>query len=148
MQLLKERPKTFEDCVAFARQAFEHYFNHAVKQLLHVYPLDAKTKEGAPFWTLPKRAPAPLVFDETNMLHLQFISATACLQATIFKIPIPSEKPRSDEFRMALGKLAATIQVKDFVPDERTAKEIQASVDKASTQGQEGQKEEGMGAEE
>jgi len=148
VKLLKERPKTFEDCVAFARKAFEHYLNHAVRQLLHVYPLDAKTKEGAPFWTLPKRAPAPLVFDETNLLHLQFISATACLQATVFKIPIPSEKPRSDEFRIELGKMATTIQVEEFVPDEEAAKEIQASVDKATSKGQEGPDEEGKEAEE
>ena len=83
VKLLKERPKTFEDCVAFARKAFEYYFNHVVRQLLHVDPLDAKTKEGAPFWTLPMRAPAPLVFDETNLLHLKFISSTSCLQATV-----------------------------------------------------------------
>jgi ubiquitin-activating enzyme E1 len=148
VKLLKDRPKTFDDCVAFARKAFEHYFNHAIKQLLHVYPLDAKTKEGAPFWTLPKRAPAPLVFDETNMLHLQFLSATACLQATVFKIPIPSAKPRSDEFRIELGKMATAIKVEEFVPDEQAAKEIQASVDKAASKGKEGEGDEGEEAEE
>lgn len=63
LDLLKERPKTFEDCVAYARLQFEKYFNHDVKQLLHVYPLDAKTKEGNPFWSLPKRPPTPLVVD-------------------------------------------------------------------------------------
>lgn len=76
---MKDRPTSFDDCVVYARKAFEHYFNHAVKQLLHVYPLDAKTKDGAPFWTLPKRPPTPLIFDEKNMLHLNFIAATACL---------------------------------------------------------------------
>lgn len=63
LTLLEERPKTFADCVADARLQFEKFFNHDVKQLLHVYPLDAKTKEGAPFWSLPKRPPTPVVFD-------------------------------------------------------------------------------------
>jgi len=79
---------------------------------------------------------------------LQFISATACLQATVFKIPIPSEKPRSDEFRIELGKMATAIQVGEFVPDEKAAKEIQASVDKAASKGKEGQSDEDKDAEE
>jgi hypothetical protein len=69
LNLLLERPKDFGDCVKHARLQFEKYFNHDVKQLLHVYPLDAKTKEGAPFWSLPKRPPTPLIFDAHNTLH-------------------------------------------------------------------------------
>jgi len=41
LKLLAGRPKTFADCVEYARLQFEKYFNHALKQLLHVYPLDA-----------------------------------------------------------------------------------------------------------
>jgi hypothetical protein len=130
LSLLRERPKTFEDCVEHAREAFEHYFNHAVRQLLHVYPLDATTKEGAPFWSLPKRPPTPLVFDAENMLHLKFIASMACLRATIFRVKIPSDTPRTDEFRRLVGKMAAAVKVSDFVPDEAAAKEIQDSVDK------------------
>lgn len=48
---------------------FEKLFNHDVRQLLHVYPLDAKTKEGAPFWSLPKRPPTPIDFTPTDPLH-------------------------------------------------------------------------------
>lgn len=130
ISLLEARPGSFADCVGHARLQFEKYFNHDVKQLLHVYPLDAKTKEGAPFWSLPKRPPTPVVFDPNDMLHVAFISAMACLQATVFKVPIPSDKPRSEEFKRKVGAEAAAIVVPEFKVDESAAKEIQDSVNK------------------
>lgn len=39
-------PKTFDDCIRYARLKFEKYYHHDILQLLHVYPLDFKTKEG------------------------------------------------------------------------------------------------------
>lgn len=30
---------------------------------MHTYPLDAVTKEGKLFWTLPKRPPTPVEFN-------------------------------------------------------------------------------------
>lgn len=146
-KLLSARPKTFADCVKYARLQFEKYFNHDVKQLLHVYPLDAQTKEGAPFWSLPKRAPTPLVFDAEDILHLQFMAATSCLQARIFKIKIPTDKPRTDDFRKEVGQMALKVVVPDFVPDDAAAQEIQASVAKGKEE-EEAAKEEGAGQEE
>lgn len=64
--MLKKRPQTWMDCIEFARMKFEKLFNHDVRQLLHVYPLDSKTKEGTNFWTLPKRPPTPIEFDMNN----------------------------------------------------------------------------------
>lgn len=150
LKLLTGRPKTFADCVEYARLQFEKYFNHAVKQLLHVYPLDAKTKEGAPFWSLPKRAPTPVVFDVENMLHLQFIAATSCLRATVFKVKIPSDKPRTDAFRKEVGQMALKVAVPDFTLDDSATKEIQASVDKDKEEAAKKEKEEedGTGQEE
>lgn len=141
LELLRNRPKTFDDCIEFARLEFEKYFNHDVKQLLHVYPLDAKTKEGNLFWSLPKRPPTPEVFDPENMFHLQFLSAMACLRATIFKIKIPSQTPRSEAFRRELGKKALEFKVPEFKPDDAAAKEIQASVDKDQNKNQEQEEE-------
>ena len=67
----------------------------------------------------------------------------ACLRSKIFKINIPSETPRTDDFRKEVGKMAASVKVKEFVPDDDAAKEIQASVEKESTknEGEEGQEE-------
>lgn len=69
IKILKSRPKTFDQCVEFARMKFEKYFNHDIKQLLHVYPLDTKTKDGNLFWTMPKRPPVPTEFEKKNPLH-------------------------------------------------------------------------------
>ena len=56
----------------------------------------------------------------------------ACLRAMIFNVPIPSEAPRSEEFRKEVGAIAAQIKVPEFVPNDEKAKEIQASVNKES----------------
>lgn len=91
---------------------------------MHVYPLDAKTKDGNLFWSLPKRAPVPAVYDPTNSLHIQFITSMACLRANVFKIEIPSKTPRTEEFRKEIGLLADKFKVPEFVPNDEKAKEI------------------------
>lgn len=140
VKLLKRRPLDFEDCVRYARMKFEKLFNHDVRQLLHVYPLDAKTKEGAPFWSLPKRPPTPIDFDPEDILHCQYITAIACLRANVFKVKIPSKTPRTEEFRRECGKVATKFEVPKFVPNDEKAKEIQASVIKEEKKGDEEEK--------
>lgn len=95
-----------------------------------MYPLDAKTKDGSLFWSLPKRPPLPIDFDPSNPIHCQFVTSMACLRATIFKLEIPSKTPRSEEFRKEVGLIASKIKVPEFVPNDEKAKEIQASVQK------------------
>ena len=121
------------DCVEYARMRFEKLFNHDIKQLLHVYPLDAVTKDGTPFWTLPKRPPTPIVFDKDSSLHCTFINSMACLRAHMFFVDVPSKEPRTDAFKKFCGEIASEIQVPDFVPNEEKAKAIQESVNKEST---------------
>jgi hypothetical protein len=130
IKILNKKPQTFKDCVFYARKKFEKFFSHDIQQLLHVYPLTSKTKDGNPFWTLPKRPPTPIVFNPEDPLHCLFISSMACLRATIFKIPIPSELPRSEVFRKELGEMASNFEMSKFVPNDEKAKEIQASVQK------------------
>lgn len=142
LRILEKRPKNFDDCVRHARLKFEKYFNHDIRQLLHVYPLDAKTKEGNPFWSLPKRPPTHQEFDKNNELHVNFVSAIACLRATVFKVKIPSETPRVAEFKKQIAELASKIHVPEFVPNDEKAKEIQDSVNKEGKKGQEEEKKE------
>lgn len=73
VKMLNKRPKSFGECVEYARLQFEKLFSHAVRQLIYTYPLDAKTKEGNLFWTLPKRPPTHIEFDKNNLLHATFI---------------------------------------------------------------------------
>lgn len=83
-------PKNFEDCIAYAITKFYKYFRDDIMQLLYTYPLDAKTKDGEPFWKLPKRPPTPIMkFDPENILHCTFIASMAVMVAKVYKIPYP-----------------------------------------------------------
>ena len=124
IKLLEKKPENFKDCVHYARMKFEKYFNHNLRQLLHVYPLDAKTKDGNLFWSSPKRPPIPIVFDKDNQLHCMLITSLACLRANIFGVKIPTETPRVEEFRKEIGELASHFAVPEFVPNDEKAKEI------------------------
>jgi hypothetical protein len=146
--LLKKRPKNFMDCIEFARMRFEKLFNHDVKQLLYTYPLDKVDKDGKPFWKLPKRPPVPLNFDHENLLHCTFVASMACLRATIFFIDIPSDAPRSEEFRRDCGDMATNFEPEEFTPDESKAKEIADSVDKEEKKDDTGEEEKKDGEEE
>jgi len=86
-ELVQYAPRSFMDCVAAARLKFEHDFNHTIKQLITNFPLDCVTKEGALFWSGPKRAPSPIDFDVKNPLHLSYVTALANLRAEVFGIP-------------------------------------------------------------
>lgn len=62
-----ERPTTFEQCIVWARFQFEEKYANEIKQLLYSFPKDALTSSGQPFWSGPKRAPEPLVFDPDDV---------------------------------------------------------------------------------
>lgn len=107
LKMLQKRPKNFNDCIEYARKRFEKYFSKDIKQLLHVYPLETKTKEGTLFWSLPKRPPTPSLFDKNDALHCIFVASLACLRATVYFVPIPTKTPRTEEFRKHCGEIAS-----------------------------------------
>ncbi len=55
--MVSKGPKSFNECVTYAVHKFYKYFRDDIMQLLYTYPYDAKTKNGEPFWKLPKRPP-------------------------------------------------------------------------------------------
>ena len=140
VSLLKKRPTNFQDCIKYARQKFQKYFVNDIRQLLYTYPIDAKTKEGNPFWSLPKRPPTEIAFDPKNPLHAHFVSACACLRANVFNIPIPKDS-RTNEGRLKIAEEAAKVEVVDFKPSAEKAKEIASQVDKEVKKGEEEEKE-------
>lgn len=77
----------FDNCVRLARLCFDDYYNFTIRDLLSLFPKDAKDKEGAPFWSGPKRCPSPITFDASNKDHIGFIIAYANLIAASLKIP-------------------------------------------------------------
>jgi ubiquitin-activating enzyme E1 len=127
--LLKKKPTTFDDCIRYARQKFQKYFVNDIRQLMFTYPLDAKTKQGAPFWSLPKRPPTEIQFDPKDALHASFITAIACLRANIFNIPTPTDA-RKETGKLKIAEEAAKVKVVDYKPSEEKKAKISAEVDK------------------
>jgi len=52
-----KRPKTFDDCISWAREIFEERYSYAHKQLLYNFPKDYVDQQGVPFWSGAKRPP-------------------------------------------------------------------------------------------
>ena len=103
------KPKSFDDCVKWARQLFQDYYFNTISQLLYNFPPDhvrvgrrgssdmfldhigplspyQETSNKQPFWSGPKRCPKPVVFDTTNSTHLDFIVASSVLFAQTYGI--------------------------------------------------------------
>lgn len=110
--LERERCKSFEDCVAWARLKFEDYFANRVKQLTYTFPEDAATSTGAPFWSAPKRFPRPLQFSSSDPSHLHYVMSASILRAETFGIPIPDWATHPKKLAEAVDKVI----VSDFQP--------------------------------
>jgi len=48
----------------------------------------------------------------------------SCLRAKIFCIQIPSNTPRTEQFRKNVAHQAALFKVPNFIPDDSATKEI------------------------
>ena len=79
--LVTERPLSFAQCIEWAANEFERFYNFDIRQLLYNFPPDAKTKSGNLFWEPPKKCPTPLDLDLTNSNIIEFIIAAANLRA-------------------------------------------------------------------
>jgi len=76
---------------------------------LSLFPKDAKDKEGAPFWSGPKRCPSPIPFDSKNKDHINFILSYANLIAVALKIP-------ENRDAAAVAEMAEKAKCPDYVP--------------------------------
>ncbi|KAG9254277.1 uncharacterized protein F5Z01DRAFT_736579 [Emericellopsis atlantica] len=117
--LTTDRPRSFTDCISWARRQFETEFSNKIQQLLHNFPKDATTSTGAPFWSGPKRAPTPLKFDPSNETHLGFIKAAANLHAFNYNIKAPELS--NDDYVRELSDI--------IVPDYTPASNVKIQVD-------------------
>jgi len=120
-RMLEQRTGPFEMCANFGVLEFQDKFHDSIAQLLHTFPLDHKTSEGTPFWSGPKRPPAPIQFDPNDEVHLDFVIAAANLYAANLGIP-----PCRD--RAAVLQMAKSVEVAQFQP-----KDVKFKVDDKDT---------------
>ncbi|CAK1551375.1 unnamed protein product [Leptosia nina] len=106
---INDRPLSFDDCITWARLHWEIQYSNQIKQLLFNFPPNQVTTSGAPFWSGPKRCPAPLTFNPNDELHLDYVVAAANLRAQVYGLP-----PCVDRERIA--KVATSVQVPEFKP--------------------------------
>jgi len=116
--LVAWKPKTFRECIIWAREIFEDLYNNSIQQLLFNFPKDSVTSSGQPFWSGPKRAPTPIIFDMNNPLHMDFIIAAANLHA--FNYGLTGET----DVQVFKNELA-TITVKKFEPKKGVKIQVQ-----------------------
>uniref|UniRef100_A0AAY4DCK3 E1 ubiquitin-activating enzyme n=1 Tax=Denticeps clupeoides TaxID=299321 RepID=A0AAY4DCK3_9TELE len=106
--LATDYPRSWEDCVAWARNHWQWQYNNNIRQLLHNFPPD-QVNSGAPFWSGPKRCPHPLEFSTSNDLHLDYVMAAA----NLFALSYGLEGSRD---RAVVAKLAQEVKVPVFTP--------------------------------
>jgi ubiquitin-activating enzyme E1 len=107
--LVDDRPKSFEDCVVWARNHWQEQYSNQIRQLLFNFPPDQLTSTGQLFWSGPKRCPEPLEFDVNVPLHLDYIFAAANLKAEVYGIP-------QNRDRAYTAEVVQKIKVPEFVP--------------------------------
>ncbi|KAI8149195.1 ubiquitin-activating emzyme E1 [Fennellomyces sp. T-0311] len=116
--LVGEKPLSFSQCVAWARLKFEEVYYNNIMQLLFNFPKDSVTSTGQPFWSGPKRAPEPIVFDPNNPIHMDFVVFGANLHA--FNYGLKGETDR-DYFYKELENVI----VPEFKPKEGVKIQVQ-----------------------
>lgn len=107
--LVKERPRSFEECIAWARLQYEQDYVNEIKQLLFNLPKDQINSNGTPFWSGPKRAPDPLQFNIDNPLDLDYLIAAANLHA--FNYGLKGERDPA-----LFRRVVESMNVSEFVP--------------------------------
>ena len=124
LKLLKNRPLNQQDALISARKFYQKNFFNKIKQLLHVYPLDFKTKEGKLFWTLPKRPPGASQFSLDDPLDAKFIDSFARLLCRVWGV---NEKlPEGNGLKEVLDK----VTIEPFKPKDSEIAKIQKDVEK------------------
>ena len=99
-----DKCRTFEDCISWARQLFEQYFNFDIRDYTHKYPRDQiDPNTGAPFWNSTHRFPTPASYDPNNPMHATFVRSAAAIWAIAQNIePVDLESVPSSAAKVAI----------------------------------------------
>ncbi|CAN9512024.1 unnamed protein product [Ophioblennius macclurei] len=104
-----QRPRSWEDCVSWARCKWETLYNNDIRQLLHCFPPEEVTESGLPFWSGTKRCPHPLTFDPNNTTHMDYVVAAANLYGQIYGIQGTNDQT-------SVRQIIEGVQVPAFTP--------------------------------
>ncbi|KAK6027321.1 ubiquitin-activating enzyme E1 [Ostertagia ostertagi] len=107
--LIDSKPASPEDCVKWARLLFQEHYHDNIAQMLHSFPPDQVTDQGAKFWSGTKRCPHVLEFDPSQEEHRNFVYAASILRAEMYRL-----KPLLDV--EAVMKIAKSVQPPPFKP--------------------------------
>ena len=113
--LKMKKENNFNNCVKLAKETFNGYYDHTIRDLLSIFPKDHKDKEGQPFWSGPKRAPGHIEFDAGNVMHMDFVASYANLIAVAMGIP-------ENRDVAAVTAIAKGAQVAPYVPKKIVVK--------------------------
>jgi ubiquitin-activating enzyme E1 len=107
--LVEDKPKSFKDCVSWARNLWQDDYYNTIAQLLFNFPPDHTTTTGLPFWSGTKRCPHVIKFDVDDPITFNFIYAAANLRAQMYGF----QQVRDRE---EVKKLVTDIKVPEFKP--------------------------------
>ncbi|KAM6470755.1 ubiquitin-like modifier-activating enzyme 7 isoform 1-T2 [Liasis olivaceus] len=94
---LQEKPRCWQDCVAWARRLWERLFCHDILQLLYNFPPEHETSSGLPFWSGSKRCPHRLHFDYNNPTHKTFIVIASHLFAQTHRLHVHEDEATTSQ---------------------------------------------------
>eukprot|EP00835_Amoeboradix_gromovi_P005754 NODE_578_length_6506_cov_0.092711.p1 type:complete len:961 gc:universal NODE_578_length_6506_cov_0.092711:4553-1671(-) len=110
IDIIQNKCSSWTECIQWARLQFEEHFSNSIKQLLFNFPIDSTTSQGHLFWTVPKRAPHPLVFDISNKAHFSFIEYASKLRASTYNISVEND--------IDISEVIGSMIIPEFVPKQ------------------------------
>ncbi len=76
-----EAPKSFVDCISWAKSLFNEMFHDSIIHLLKCFPPDCKDEEGEPFWggSSTRFLPMPISLDSGFIVSVVFFPPNVVL---------------------------------------------------------------------
>jgi len=111
-QVLKHLPKTYDDCLDYAFEVWHELFRNQIQQMRYKFPTDAKTAEGAAFWSGTKKCPNDLKFN-VNKNNTLFLLSFANLWAFVFNIPLKD--------KTYVESYVSKLKIPDFSPSDEVS---------------------------